>query len=299
MSKNLENEYKKLSAQEVKDFDAESLWARIESALPEKNVDGTVTEEMTTETALRRETVELEAVEVETMDTMLSTRNVEEKIAETALQEESTKMAAENSTASETTQAPVISMEQKRKWYQNKKLYAYVGTVAAACLLGVILLQGVFPAQDSLGTTNSAYFAPADHANSFKDYENLAVEECEEEGCEEAPSTITTEGTGLGENPHLNGLQGASSAEVDEQPCKEEMAPEAEQLRYTDLVILPLEWVDDYLKCVVMSGCEELPEGEVILLPTDDGCELVIGEEYPCSLRYLGMQENLPVFVID
>lgn len=290
MSKNLENEYKKLSAQEVKDFDADALWARIESALPEKNVDGTVTEEMTTETVLRKETVG-----VETIENVLSTRNVEEKIAETALQEESTKVAAENSTASETTQAPVISMEQKRKWYQNKKLYAYVGTVAAACLLGVILLQGVFPAQDSLGTTNSAYFAPADHADSFKDYEEMAVEE----GCEEAPSTITTEGTGLGENPQLNGLQGASSAEVDEQPCKEEMTTEAAQLRYTDLVILPLEWVDDYLKCVVMSGCEELPEGEVILLPTDDGCELVIGEEYPCSLRYLGMQENLPVFVID
>lgn len=238
MSKNLENEYKKFSAQEVKDFNADALWARIESALPEKNVDGTV---------------------------------------------------------AETTQAPVISIEQKRKWYQNKKLYAYVGTVAAACLLGVILLQGVFPVQDSLGTTNSADFAPADHADSFKDYEEMAVEE----GCEEAPSTITTEGTGLGENPHLNGLQGASSAEVDEQPCKEEMAPEAEQLRYTDLVILPLEWVDDFLKCEVLSGCEELPEGEVILLPTDDGCELVIGEEYPCSLRYLGMQENLPVFVID
>jgi len=293
MSKNLENEYKNLVGQENIDFDADALWARIEASLPEKEVQ--------TETHVERNQAEEEnqTMKPDTGSVLDYNR------VQYAKQEADETLGQMQTEESQNTEGlPVVDITKKRKWYQNRKVFAIAGTLAAACILGIIILPGL-PLSHTTNTAvpNSVDVATADECEK-EEAAAPAVEADDEVGSFSVNHNIQGEVNGnsaIGNTFGENGIgTRPAGAEIEKWiPEVEEPIEEGEEpILYENVIIKPLEWTDMDLRCEIVRGSGNLPAGEEILLVVEDGAELVEGEEYPCSLRYVEERDGYRVFAI-
>lgn len=204
MSKDLEKEYKALMEDEVSKIDADALWNRIETALPEK----------------------------------------EEK---------------------------VININTGKKWYKSMKTVTYIGTIAAACLLVVLVMPGLLRHDKNFEATNRPSTTDKSDAATVMPWDSSfdkadAIESVEAEASEDI---IANEAATNAEEPSNN-------------KAPDNMTPDnAENSSFAEFVVI--DYLDGYYRCETEYLGEPLDTGIEIYIEAPEDT-YVSGERYSADL---------------